>query len=916
MATQVEIFEGQKSGSTIKYYFEPDFPSSVAPRSQMASGVNVSVTKYAKSVGIKGVVGGKLKRTSSSFPDRTSCSFGLYYNSSGSRYSVYCADFANDTNTVSYLMTGTSKNAYFLAVPSANYNFWRFEYADGTAVTKSSATTAQAASNVYNVFTPGDSSTLGGRRYGRLMFGYNRKEDDEILAVFSHTLRLSFIDDTGSLMTLCKDDLSAARQLYVAEETELSDLTSESPSQSGMDINYIPQIGWTTPRGNKLVGYKVKRYYNYTPDIIASEALATITDANATTADIDDALTGAGIAFTRDVTSKNVDDWGYYRDVVLEGIYEVQRNVSVSVDGAYGEQTAPSASADSSVAFSGSTVTLTAQTDNLATCEFYGWSATAGGNTVTVIEVSPGVATFTMPDADVSCVATYVPKKFSVSVDSGDGGIASLLVSTDGGTTWRAPSQDGSDFVYGVKLKFSATPTSGTNHTFSGWYDAGGARVSTSADYIKDLTGDTALTARFSAPVDFSVTSGDGYGGYIVVNGVERAESVFRETFEIGATVSVRAVATSGYFANWTKDGVLLPIGEEGTVTVEAETAPQSGTATPASYVAVFASASPQYIVGTKSENTDAGDEADNGYMVLSGANVEELDAELYQDCDHVYRVTGSAPVTYTVYKTGTKEFKSVDWRPESPTPVGEPIELQPEQSGGADASIAPGSIARTGTKAFYRDMIGVAKFGSSSATKVTAISSDAANGTVSVSGGANASGDGSNASADFNVGETVTLQAAPANGYLFGGWYANGVKVDDKAVYSFVFGDSPTQYEARFVQDTDALFLWEGSDENKTMEWTSKVHVAPRPFDPVAARVDAAGYPVDLTVRTYSSPDVTEPLDVRDHELTRDNPTPVQSQDGRRLPRMRPERYVRFTVKSTHEIDAVTIGTNMTEVN
>jgi len=199
----------------------------------------------------------------------------------------------------------------------------------------------------------------------------------------------------------------------------------------------------------------------------------------------------------------------------------------------------------------------------------------------------------------------------------------------------------------------------------------------------------------------------------------------------------------------------------------------------------------------------------------------------------------------------------------------------------------------------------------------VTASANYAGRGRVLVNGGTNAvqTTDGSVAYADFSVGQTVTLVASFEQDYVFDGWYANGTKKSEAVSCSFVLAlDSPIEYEARFGVSDDAIYEWEGSAENKEIEWTSKVYTAPRPFDPVAARVDAAGYPVDLTVRTYSSPDVADALPVRDHELT--GTTHMQSQDGRRLPRMRPERYVRFTVKSMHEIDTVAIGTNMAEVN
>ena len=164
--------------------------------------------------------------------------------------------------------------------------------------------------------------------------------------------------------------------------------------------------------------------------------------------------------------------------------------------------------------------------------------------------------------------------------------------------------------------------------------------------------------------------------------------------------------------------------------------------------------------------------------------------------------------------------------------------------------------------------------------------------------------------------GNTVTINAVPLNGYRFDGWYVGEQRIDGAgSSYSFV-PTADIALQARFTEDVAAIFLWEGSDEPKRMTWTSKVYVTPRPFDPVAARVDAAGYPVDLTVRTYSSPDKANPLPVRDHELTSQNPLAVQSQDGRRLPRMRPERYLRVSVESYHEVDAVVVGTNMAEVN
>lgn len=398
---------------------------------------------------------------------------------------------------------------------------------------------------------------------------------------------------------------------------------------------------------------------------------------------------------------------GDYRVAFLTAVFGTVRSVSVSVSGAGSEATRPDVSASTDSALAGGAVALTAQTENLATCEFDSWSVTdAGGNPVSITEGEAGSATFTMPDSDVSAVAGYVPKKFSISVGSGTGGSASVEWRASSDEGWSSLPQDGK-VAYGSQVKFTAAPESG--YVFDGWF--------------KD-------ESRFSVLSPFVV------------------ESVAEDI----------------------------------------------------SLVATFHS--------------------------------------------------GDAP--------------------------------------------------QTATLAVVKDGAGYGK--------------------VDILGGGNheAQEDGSRATADFDLGDDVTLHAELNASSAFDGWYAGGRKISEELVCTFKFGVdySYVEYTAKFGVSDDAIYEWEGASENKEIEWTSKVYTAPKPFDPVAARVDAAGYPVDLTVRTYSSPDVEDALPVRDHELTETNPTSVQSQDGRRLPRMRPERYVRFTVKSTHEVDSVVIGTNMAEVN
>ena len=151
-----------------------------------------------------------------------------------------------------------------------------------------------------------------------------------------------------------------------------------------------------------------------------------------------------------------------------------------------------------------------------------------------------------------------------------------------------------------------------------------------------------------------------------------------------------------------------------------------------------------------------------------------------------------------------------------------------------------------------------------------------------------------------------IVVSVIAKNGYVFVGWYSDGSGIGDpigtNAVSEFTVTSQRTIY-AKFRKNRHAVYEWEGSAENKMMEWRSKVYAAPVPFNPSAARVDARGYGVGLEVGMYSSPD-GDPT--RKAEIT------VKSQDARRLPTLRPERYMQVCVKNDAEVDAVIVGTSM----
>ena len=180
--------------------------------------------------------------------------------------------------------------------------------------------------------------------------------------------------------------------------------------------------------------------------------------------------------------------------------------------------------------------------------------------------------------------------------------------------------------------------------------------------------------------------------------------------------------------------------------------------------------------------------------------------------------------------------------------------------------------------------------------------------GDISIEGGTEA-GDGSwSVEAEQNA--YVTLVAVPRNGYKFVGWFADydHAGAPESAEREFRLKvQSIATYYAMFAQDANAIYEWEGGAASKRMEWRSKMFVASKPFNPVALRVDALGYPVECEVGVFSSPEA---------KAVRVGRVSPASQMARRLPLLRPERYVQVTVRADHEVDRVIVGTSMEGLN
>lgn len=161
---------------------------------------------------------------------------------------------------------------------------------------------------------------------------------------------------------------------------------------------------------------------------------------------------------------------------------------------------------------------------------------------------------------------------------------------------------------------------------------------------------------------------------------------------------------------------------------------------------------------------------------------------------------------------------------------------------------------------------------------------------------------------ADYRQGNTVEVSATVKNGYKFVGWYsdaAHNTKLSGEVIYQFTMGDSEVVIFAAFAESESRVFIWEGTTENKTMTWRSRRAVLPQAMNMVVAAVHADGYPLDLKVHHASSPDPAA-NGWHDAEIE------VKGQDARRLPIVRPGKYVEVEVVSQHAVTRVAVGSSM----
>ena len=548
-----------------------------------------------------------------------------------------------------------------------------------------------------------------------------------------------------------------------------------------------------------------------------------------------------------------------------------------------------------------------------------GWSVSNSDGGTGSFQDTTGVnpLTFNLSfNAVAMCVFEKIPVTAACNVHSASSAAGSAEV------TFGVEAGESLSLAYGDSAVFSATANA--NYSFYGWYGSDGALVSSNASYTHVMTGDLTLTAKFSATVSLRVahsSAADNTGTVQVNSGT--AGSTASASVVLGGTCVIKAIQTSGsIFDSWyhmSDSGFATPLEGylyEYTITV---TGPTALTATflgvtdlEDRYLAVlnYNSKTSAFdpplgilsatISGTGVEITQAAWEEFTGSPTPTGL---EPGTAGYR----FYKFTGSKATTVSAISNSSLGF--MQWQSSYLIPiVPTPETGQPQFTASSPVVIGTSPSVSIVTNRHY--ML-TAVWGDPAAVDVTvrfADGCDTSNGGFTmtpvtakretVQGGI---------TDKYLQGSDVVLSAEVENGYVFSGWFydraaTNLASLETTFTHSVL---APTEFYAKFTQDTDAIYKWEGDTVNKMASWRSKRFMASKPFNPSSARVYADAYPVTLSIFMSSSPDAPSAL----------TPTVslyARSQDGFRLPMSRPEKYIEIELSSRHDVTEAVVSTSM----
>lgn len=485
--------------------------------------------------------------------------------------------------------------------------------------------------------------------------------------------------------------------------------------------------------------------------------------------------------------------------------------------------------------------------------------------------------------------------------------------------------------AYGTQVTFTATMVSGSGCSFEGFY-IDGERVSDTSPMTLTITEDTVVVAKAKCAVTLELDF-TGEGEHDTVS-LKAGDEVYSAPVDVtlGDSLDIAVVfadSSTFHFDHWEKDGLLVALLVEATIT-------PTKNVTYTAYVADVVEKTLKtwlMLIGTPTTKLDSGqypgvinivdvtpEEANMPTTLPSEYSTGDDDPEPYEHTRPgmgYVRVTAAPKIT--VGEGASAEEKNFNC---FATALPEEGQQQPPTASVITRELTFTTLlAATETEiyAYYGAAVpvrvGIAyENGLSSRCGEIVI-------TASTDPSAVRNDDGSITSLQ---GTDLTLVAIPANGWKFVGWF----DVPEMGITPVAVGGTYTVVAAqtlyaRFEADTaHAVKRWEGSDENKVMVWRSKTYEASKPFNPAACRVDARRYPdaawtngavLELTVDMYSAPDAAAKPTAHTRlptELQRQGV--ITSQDARRLPVRRMERYMQVEVKANGEVDALLVGTSM----
>ena len=490
----------------------------------------------------------------------------------------------------------------------------------------------------------------------------------------------------------------------------------------------------------------------------------------------------------------------------------------------------------------------------------------------------------------------------SASIDDASASaISEVTVSVDGDEADTAH--------YGDVATFSATVANG--FLFAGWYDGNGNLVSSNAVFTSTVTDGMSLTAKAMVSVSFAIsyTGADGNETCVLSIDGEAYEEAFGvilgQSFDYALTLGDRTQEEKWYLDSW-KDGddnvCLMPL--TGTISPVAS----------ASYTAYVKSKT----ATRRTLTVNTGRFGEDGIVAVDGTPYEVLGD--YAPARGGATMLGATPTPPGQFNF---DFFGVQYVKLTATPTavldGDSADAPSAFRGFFDGDGNLLTAEPSAVLLLAADRTIWAFYGSTAPVTVAVAHSESEGvlrGTVAVTGSsdedATISDDG--LSASVTQGYTATVTAIAKNGYEFKGWYASeftgGDPISSDAEWTFTVMYARTIY-AKFVKNRHSVCEWEGDPTPKAMTWRSKTYESSKPFNPSACRVDALGYNGDakgtlleLTVDMFSAPDSAPTASTTLGNIT--------SQDARRLPVRRMERYMQIEVKSNTEVDALLVGTSM----